>query len=223
MEIRKLGNYLGNYPAKSPQFSHLSSVLESLKYRRYEKRVEQERKRVILFYYTFHYFVKTYFGKGYFDWRDTYGIYERGFELLAEYPKSSYLRSVIQEVDHPLNGPMVELKPGKTIYDFIAEPNDPNPVLEGKRIAILYCLQNTCKLMVMGGERHPSYRERYNPNVETSIDGYFSKTFPRDLIVDATAQDKGVLKTHQPYCPPKLWQTYEEYVLKYDTPFNVEI
>lgn len=217
MDVRKVGPFQVN-----PQFQKDRLLVESLRYRKGEPRAEQERKRILLRFIAYHYLLKNYFGKGYFDWRDTHAIYKGALAVLKEFSQPPGL-STFQEVKPvPAFGEVRAVTRDELLDDLKALPTDALPTLEAKREALLDFISQACERHV--ALRPPNYREIYNPNTyEPQPDNPLSRTMGKEMFREIMEPILAILRTHLDHCDPKVREALEEYVLKPELPFGVEL
>ncbi len=217
MDVRRVGPF----PA-DPQFQNDRLRVESLRYRKGEPHPAQESKRITLRFIACHYLLKTYFGKGYFDWRETYAVYEGALAALREFPAPPDISAFQEARSLPAFGEVRAVTPGDRLDDLAARPDDALPVLEAKREALLDHIFQACERHV--ALRSPKYRETFDPNTyEPKPNNPLSRTMGKEMFGELMQPILDILRTHLDHCDPAVRKVLEEYVLNPELPFDIEL
>jgi hypothetical protein len=205
---------------KAGQFRMVYSTVEMLRYRGGESRAGQERKRILLRSIAIRFLMKNYFGRGRFDWHETYAIHERCGVLLGEFPKLRELpRFQVEAFDPVLNkvccvtpmNRLAELKPDLT--------NDTPEILEAKREALIQLIAYRFELQK--ADRPPNYREIFDPNTPST---FHDRAMKRGVMQDFMRAIIGeILLPHLEHCDPQVREALSKHVIEPELPFGVEL
>jgi len=202
------------------QFSMVSSAVEMLGHRRGEIRAGQERKRILLRSIAIRFLMKNYFGRGRFDWHETYAIYERCGVLLSEFPKLRELpRFQVEEFDPVLNK-VCRFTPMSRLAELKPNPaNDTPEILEAKREALIQLIAYRFELQK--ADRPPNYREIFDPNTPST---FHDRAMKRGVMQDFMRAIIGeILIPHLDRCDPQVKEALRKQVIEPELPFGVEL
>jgi hypothetical protein len=209
-------------PPSGSRLVIVHSLVESLRCRAGESRALQERKRIVLRFLACHYKLKTYFGIGHFHYTETKAVHDRALELLFEFPKPPGLLAYQEMKYFPLLGEERLATPPNMLDDLEARAEDPLPVLEAKREALLEFLFQRCESHTHG--RPWNYRHTFDPNTYVpNPDNPLSRTMGKEMFHDLMQPVLGILRTHLPHCDPLVRKALEKHVLGPYLPFDIEL
>ena len=201
------------------QFNKAASFIETLRYKKDLPRSTREKNRILLRSLAFRFLLKTYFGKGRFHWKSSYRIYERGLQLLNEYPKPDLLSAFQEEKYIPSFGELRSVTPVERLEELRAQSGNASDLLEAKREALLCFISDRFERLVAG--RKPNYRETFDPNTPQSKE--LPRTASRKLMQHVIRPALEILETHRPHCPAEVWKTINNIVLSPPLPFGIEL
>ncbi|MGB9613011.1 MAG: hypothetical protein ACPL4K_02385 [Candidatus Margulisiibacteriota bacterium] len=224
-------NGFNNIHLVKAECKSVMQALVKLRYKPSYDRIEQEKNRIILRSHGVKYLMKTFFGKGNFDWKDPYEVTKLAYGLLEEYPlpPEVWQYQEIREgawIYKGIKGIWLKVSP----VELKAKPDDPLPILEAKREAFCTNVAHFYERGAWG--RPPNWRVLYGDEVNRYYAGekedfppWAGKEFYGWVWKDPENYDKtlGILETHKPYCPAPVWEVIDEYIFKPELPFDVEL